>query len=52
VTRTGALVRSETVDRLSPDGWRALREYGVRTIIDLREEDERSTRAAPPRARS
>ena len=29
------------MDRLSPDGWRALREYGVRTIIDLREEDER-----------
>ena len=28
------------MDRLSPDGWRALRAYGVRTIIDLREEDE------------
>jgi protein tyrosine/serine phosphatase len=40
VTRSGALVRSETVDGLSADGWRALREHGVRTIIDLREEDE------------
>jgi protein-tyrosine phosphatase len=40
VTRRGALIRSEAVDRLSPEGWRALREYGVRTIIDLREEDE------------
>ena len=28
------------MDRLSEEGWRALREYGVRTIIDLREEDE------------
>jgi protein-tyrosine phosphatase len=40
VTRRGALIRSEGVDRRSPDGWSALREYGVRTIIDLREEDE------------
>jgi protein tyrosine/serine phosphatase len=41
VTRRGALIRSEAVDRLTPDGWRALREHGVRTIIDLREDDER-----------
>jgi protein-tyrosine phosphatase len=41
VTRPQALIRSEAVDRLSPDGWRALREYGVRTIIDLRNDDER-----------
>jgi protein-tyrosine phosphatase len=42
VTRRGALIRSEAVDRLTPAGWRALREHGVRTIIDLREDDERS----------
>jgi protein-tyrosine phosphatase len=42
VTRRGALVRSEMVDRLSPEGWRALRAHGVRTIIDLREGDERT----------
>jgi protein-tyrosine phosphatase len=42
VTRRGALIRSEAVDRLTRQGWRALREYGVRTIIDLREEDELS----------
>jgi protein-tyrosine phosphatase len=42
MTRPRALIRSEVVDRLSPDGWRSLREYGVRTIIDLREEDELS----------
>jgi protein-tyrosine phosphatase len=41
VTRRGALVRSDAVDRLSVDGWEALRAYGVRTIIDLRNEDER-----------
>ena len=32
VTRRGALVRSEMVDRLSPEGWRALRDHGVRTM--------------------
>ena len=42
VTRRGALIRSEAVDRLSPAGWHALREHGVGTIIDLREDDERS----------
>jgi hypothetical protein len=42
VTRRGALVRSEMVDGLSADGWRALRDHGVRTIIDLREDDERT----------
>jgi protein-tyrosine phosphatase len=41
VTRRGALVRSETVDRLTPTGWEALRAHGVRTIIDLRNDDER-----------
>jgi hypothetical protein len=30
------------VDRLSPEGWDALRAYGVRTIIDLRNDDERA----------
>jgi protein-tyrosine phosphatase len=42
VTRRGALVRSEAVDRLSPAGWDALRAHGVRTIIDLRNDDERT----------
>ena len=40
MTRRGALVRSEAVDRLSPAGWEALRAHGVRTIIDLRNDDE------------
>jgi len=44
VTRRGALIRSEAVDRLTAEGWRALRDHGVRTIIDLREHDELSDR--------
>jgi protein-tyrosine phosphatase len=40
VTRTGAIVRGDSPDRLTPGGWAALREYGIRTIVDLRDEDE------------
>jgi hypothetical protein len=39
-TRPGRLIRSGALDQLSPVGWLALRAYGVRTIIDLRNEDE------------
>jgi protein-tyrosine phosphatase len=46
VTRRGALVRSDAVDRLSPEGWEALRAHGVGTIIDLRNDDERGESAA------
>jgi protein-tyrosine phosphatase len=41
VTRRGVVFRSEAPDRLSADGWRALREHGVRTVIDLRDDGER-----------
>ena len=34
------------MDRLSSEGWRALRDHGVRTIIDLREADERAENGA------
>jgi protein tyrosine/serine phosphatase len=47
VTRRGALIRSETVDRLTPTGWLALRDHGVRTVIDLREADERAESRTP-----
>jgi protein tyrosine/serine phosphatase len=33
-------VRGDEPDRLTPAGWAALREYGIRTIIDLRNDDE------------
>jgi protein-tyrosine phosphatase len=39
-TRFGAIVRADSVRQLSPAGWRAAVEYGVRTIIDLRGEHE------------
>ena len=41
VTQWGAVVRSDSLDRLTPEGWRALKAHGVRTIIDLRNDIER-----------
>jgi protein-tyrosine phosphatase len=48
-TRWGAVVRSEAPDLLTADGWSALYEHGIRTIIDLRSDDE-LTRDAERRA--
>lgn len=39
-TRRGAIVRADTLDHLTPSGWAALRTYGIRTIIDLRNDVE------------
>jgi protein-tyrosine phosphatase len=39
-TRRGALVRADALDRLTASGWEALWAHGVRTIIDLRNDDE------------
>lgn len=39
-TRWQALVRADNLHRLTPAGQAALRDYGVRTIIDLRMEHE------------
>jgi protein-tyrosine phosphatase len=39
-TRWGAVVRSEAPDLLTAAGWSALHEHGIRTIIDLRNNDE------------
>jgi protein-tyrosine phosphatase len=47
VTRRGAVVRSDAVDRLTRPGWDALVAHGVRTVIDLRNDDERAPDAAP-----
>lgn len=41
-TRPGALVRSDSADRLDADGWAALLDHGVRTVVDLRNDDERA----------
>lgn len=39
-TRFGAVVRSDTRGRLTDAGWRALEEYGVSRIVDLRFHEE------------
>ena len=48
--RPGALVRADTLEGLTADGWAALLEHGVRTVVDLRNDDERGFDAAtrPP----
>lgn len=46
MTRWGAIVRADALDGLSEAGWRALTEYGVRTVIDLRNDDELGEDAA------
>ena len=39
-TRFDVLVRADSVTRLTERGWRALYDYGVRTAVDLRRDDE------------
>ncbi len=46
-TRWGAVVRADAVDRLTAAGWSALHAHGVRTVIDLRNDDEREPDVAP-----
>jgi protein tyrosine/serine phosphatase len=41
LTRRGAVVRADSLDDLTPAGWQALWEHGVRTVVDLRNDDER-----------
>jgi protein-tyrosine phosphatase len=48
VTRLGAVVRSENLSLLTPAGWSALVDYGVRTIIDLRSPDAAQAVAVAP----
>src|SRR5439155_2704767 len=40
-TRWRAVVRSDSVHRLTATGWNALDAYGIRTIVDLQNPDER-----------
>ena len=39
-TRRGQLIRADGLGRLTDEGWRDLWEHGVRTVIDLRNDDE------------
>jgi protein tyrosine/serine phosphatase len=45
-TRFGSYVRADNIERLTENGWRALVDYGVRTVVDLRLEEERGV--SPP----
>jgi protein-tyrosine phosphatase len=44
--RRQSIIRSDILNRLTIEGWQALLDYGVRTIIDLRRPDE--VEAEPP----
>jgi protein-tyrosine phosphatase len=46
-TRFGSVVRADSVSQLTPGGWEALVEYGVRAVVDLRGDHERED--DPPR---
>jgi len=41
-TRFGAVVRADSVRQLTPDGWQALVDYDISTVIDLRGDHERA----------
>src|SRR5687768_12310217 len=45
--RRGALVRSDALEELSAAGWAALEAHGSRTILDLRNDDERRADVVP-----
>ncbi len=46
-TRRGAVVRADGLSSLTAGGWDALVRYGVRTVIDLRNPEERAPDVAP-----
>jgi protein-tyrosine phosphatase len=46
-TRWGSLVRGDSLGSLTERGWERLENHGVRTVIDLRNEDEWGEDAAP-----
>ena len=41
-TRYGRVVRADSVRQLSKEGWKAVADYGVRTVVDLRGDHERA----------
>ena len=45
-TRWGSVVRADSVRLLTKEGWQAVVDYGVRTIVDLRSDEELA--ADPP----
>jgi len=47
VTRRGAVVRADSVNRLTEPGWAALEAHGINTVIDLRNDFELDDDASP-----
>ena len=45
----GVLVRSASLSDLTDEGWEALHEHGIRTVVDLRAESERERAPVMPR---
>jgi protein-tyrosine phosphatase len=45
-TRFGSIIRADSIRQLSDEGWTALVDYGVKTIVDLRADEE--LEADPP----
>jgi len=46
-TKVGAVVRADALDHLTAVGWQSVLAHGVRTIVDLRNDDERGSDTAP-----
>ncbi|ASR38331.1 hypothetical protein BAY61_28735 [Prauserella marina] len=46
LTLRGSIVRGDAPDHLTARGWKSLWTYGIRTIIDLRGEEERDSASA------
>jgi protein tyrosine/serine phosphatase len=40
-TRYGRVVRADSISQLTDAGWKAMLEYGIRTVVDLRGDHER-----------
>jgi protein tyrosine/serine phosphatase len=47
LTRPGAIVRSDSLQNLEERGWEEVEAYGVRTVVDLRNESEIGADLAP-----
>jgi hypothetical protein len=47
LTQRGAIVRSDSLQRLEARGWEEVQAHGVRTVIDLRDENEIGADVAP-----
>lgn len=46
-TPYGVFYRSESIDLLLPSGWDQLKAYGIRTVVDLRQQEERDKDTQP-----